>query len=46
MNFVYIKKEYIVATRSYLQQGKDGFVSFVDCPIIVIILNIKKNQKY
>ena len=42
MNFVYIEKEYIVATKSYLQKGKDGFESFVDCPIIVIISNFKK----
>ena len=35
-----LKKEYVLVTKSYMKQGKDGFEMFVDCPVLIEEENI------
>lgn len=35
-----LKKDYNLVTKSYLKQGKDGFETFLDCPVIIDEENI------
>jgi hypothetical protein len=42
--FFYKKmKEYKIATKVYLKDGKDGYQMLLDCPLLVSFLNLLSN---